>query len=395
MYLTLCLIFAFIFLYSISSLGLEQKPVNGALLFTLLGLLFGPVGLGWLQLDVRAESLKVLAELTLALVLFTDAAHTNLTALKRSIGIPIRLLLIGLPLTILLGGVIGYLLFPGVPAIELALLAALLAPTDAALGKAVVTSKKVPADIRSTLNIESGLNDGICVPIVLSFLAIAVEPEANQTFRELAIPLIVEELGIGSAVGLAVALGAHFLVEEASKAKWISSSWKHIVILGVAGLCFAAAQAAGGSGFIAAFVGGLTYGAFKRPYKEQFLSAAEGTGDTFALVTWVLFGAAVVGPALSVFTPEIIVYSILSLTIIRMLPVYLSLTPSYLQKKDKLFIGWFGPRGLASVVFAIIILDSEISNPGPLIATAVCTITLSILLHGITAGPFTKIFDRT
>lgn len=394
MYLTLSILFALVFLYSILAGGLERSSFSGALLFTTAGLALGPIGLDALELNIQTEGLKLLAELTLALVLFTDAANTNLTVLRRHIGLPLRLLLIGLPLTIFLGIAAGMLVFPGVTAVEIALLAALLAPTDAALGKAVVTSPRVPPMLRGSLNVESGLNDGICVPVVLSLLIIATEPETAQSFRQLAIPLIIEELGKGAVIGVVLAWGGHHMIELANKRGWIRETWRQITIIGLALLCFTAAQAFGGSGFIAAFVGGLVYGIYRRPYKHEFLAAAEGTGDAFALVTWVIFGAGVMGPALFLMTPEIVLYALLSLTVVRVLPVYLALLGTDLRPVERLFVGWFGPRGLASVVFAIIVLDEAPDNVGILTATAVTTISLSVVLHGLTAKSFTRIFKK-
>ena len=200
MYENLAILAAFIFLYSIASGGLERTPVNGALVFTAFGLALGPLGLGLLSLDVDKEGLRTLAELTLALVLFTDAANANLGVLKRSFHIPQRLLLIGLPLTILLGFGAGVLLFDGLTLFEIAILATMLAPTDAALGKAVVTNAAVPSSIREGLNVESGLNDGICVPILFVFLALATDTGAADGTPLLALKLVAEEIGVGLAV---------------------------------------------------------------------------------------------------------------------------------------------------------------------------------------------------
>ena len=202
MYETLAILAVFIFLYSISSGGLERTPINGALVFTAFGLALGPLGLGILSLDVDKEGLRTLAELTLALVLFTDASNANLGVLKKNIAIPQRLLLIGLPLTILLGFGVGVLVFDGLTLLEIAILATMLAPTDAALGKAVVTNEAVPSNIREGLNVESGLNDGICVPILFVFLALVTATGAETSTPVLAMKLVAEEIGIGVAVGV-------------------------------------------------------------------------------------------------------------------------------------------------------------------------------------------------
>ncbi len=388
MYDNLLILAAFIFLYSLVSGGLERTPINGALVFTAFGLLMGPLGLDYLSLDVKSEGIRTLAELTLALVLFTDAANANLNVLKLNIHIPRRLLLIGLPLTILLGFGAGVLVFDGLTLIEIAILATMLAPTDAALGKAVVTNESVPANIREGLNVESGLNDGICVPILFVFLALAATTSgAEQSTWSLALQLVAEEIGIGAAVGMGLTLIAIWLIRQCIKLGWVTESWRQLTVVGLAVAIFALAQILGGSGFIACFAGGMLFGAIAKEHKPNYLFAAEGTGDTMALITWVLYGAIVTGHALAYFSWEILLYSLLSLTIIRMLPVFLVLGGLNLRTDEKLFIGWFGPRGLATIVFTVIVLNEHLPGGNIIATTAVCTIMLSIIVHGLSANP--------
>ena len=302
MYLNLAILAAFVFIYSLVSRGLEKTPLNGALVFVLFGLVAGPLVLGLLNLEVDAEALSVLAELTLALVLFTDASNANLHELKHSFRIPQRLLLIGLPLTILLGFISGYLLFDGLALLEIALLATMLAPTDAALGKAVVTNTAVPDNIREGLNVESGLNDGICVPILLIFLALATSETMHGSVSLLALELVSKAIGIGVVVGVGLSfLGARLLALFGSK-EWVSETWRQLPVPALALTCYAVAQWLGGSGFIACFVGGLLFGGLAKKHKHKLLLAAEGIGDTLALLTWVAFGAVVVGQSIGSFS---------------------------------------------------------------------------------------------
>ncbi len=385
MYEILAILAVFIFLYSISSGGLERTPVNGAIVFASFGLLFGPLGLGLLNLDVDAEGLRTLAELTLALILFTDAAHANLAVLIKNFRIPQRLLLIGLPLTILLGFIVGIMVFKQLSLLEIVILSVILAPTDAALGKAVVTDKSVPENIREGLNVESGLNDGICVPILFVFLALMADSNVANNLSFPALRLFAEEIGIGIAVGAALAILSARLIKYSVDRKWITNTWQQLTVAALAIACFALAQALGGSGFIAAFAAGLIFGVISKPHKHNLLLAAEGTGDVFALITWVVFGSAVISKVIGNFTWEIVLYAALSLTLIRMLPVFLALSGIGLRTDEKLFIGWFGPRGLASIVFGVIVLNEHLPG-GELIAlTAVCTILLSIIAHGLSA----------
>ncbi|VGO23434.1 cation:proton antiporter [Pontiella sulfatireligans] len=389
MYENLAILGAFVFLYSIVSGGLERTPINGAVVFAAFGLIMGPIWLDLLKVDVNAEEMRTLAELTLALVLFTDAANANLGILKRSSQIPVRLLLIGLPLTIVLGFGAGMLMFPELTWLEVAIIATMLAPTDAALGKAVVTNKSVPGNIREGLNVESGLNDGICVPILFIFLALIppVTGTAEGNTEALALKLVGEQIGIGLAVGLGLTFLAGHIVKMAARHGWITESWRQLPVLALAFTCYAVTQLLGGSGFIACFTGGLLAGALAKRHKTEYLLAAEGTGDTLAIITWVCFGAVVIGKSIGLYSWSILLYSILSLTVIRMLPVFLVLTGLKLRIDQKLFMGWFGPRGLASIVFAVIVLNKHLPHAETITMTAVCTILLSVIGHGLSANP--------
>ncbi len=390
MYENLAILAAFIFLYSLVSGGLERTPINGAFVFTVFGLAFGPLGLGLLSLNVDAEGLRTLAELTLALVLFTDASNTNLGVLRQNIRIPQRLLLIGLPLTILLGFGFGVVLFDGLTLFEIAILATMLAPTDAALGKAVVTNDSVPDNIREGLNVESGLNDGICVPILFVFLALATDSGGEGGTQTLALKLVAEEIGIGVLVGLALTVSGVWIIRQCEGRGWVTKSWHQLPVVVLAVTCFAVAQILGGSGFIAAFSGGLLFGGIIKQHKQKLLLAAEGTGDTLALITWVVFGAAVIGQSFNSFSWSILLYSVLSLTVVRMLPVFLTLVGMNLRTDEKLFMGWFGPRGLASIVFAVIVLNANLPGGNTIAMTVVCTILLSVIGHGLSANPLVK-----
>ena len=381
---------AFIFVYGIMAERLERTLISGAIVFIVFGLFFGPFGLGILNFNVTSENLKLIVELTLALILFTDAANADLAVLKNSIRLPCRLLLVGLPLTILLGFGVARLLFPDFSLVEAAILSTMLAPTDAALGKAVVTNPHVPAKIREDLNVESGLNDGICVPILFALLAIATNQNTEGSTTQLVLGLFAEEIGIGVLVGASFALIASQLGRFCLERNWISLTWKQIAVVTLAIACFATAQSLGGSGFIASFVGGLVFGGTTRTEKEELLQGSEATGDTVSLITWVAFGSAVVSLAIRQLSWQILLYAILSLTLVRILPVLLSLSGIALDLESKLFVGWFGPRGLASIVFAVIVLDANLPNSEMLAIVVACTIILSVLTHGLTANPWAK-----
>lgn len=394
MYESLALIAGFALLYSFVAGAIDRTWITGPIVFTAFGLLIGPTGFGLLSFETDREALRTLAELTLALVLFSDAAGADLKVLRKTAWLPTRLLLIGLPLTIALGYFVATLLNVQLSVFELALVATMLAPTDAALGQAVVTNKAVPGDVRQGLNVESGLNDGICVPVLLLFLALAQNVDHEGGPWGLALHLLAEEVGIGVLVGVVLTTVAVQCLKFATGRQWLTSIWNQVPVVALALTCFATAQALGGSGFIASFVGGLLFGGLMGEHKEKFLLAAEGTGGVFGLITWVIFGSAVVGQAVGYFEWRYVVYAALSLTVIRMLPVFLVLTGTGLNTESRLFIGWFGPRGLASIVFAVMVMDANLENADIMAIVVACTVIMSILAHGVTANPWAQAYGR-
>ena len=325
MYQNAALLAAFLLIYSAIAGRIERSWISGPIVFTGVGFLLGPEGLGVLRMNVSGEGLRLLAELTLAMVLFTDAANADFGVVRRNLGLPERLLLIGLPLTIILGFLLAGIVFPSLETLEMALLAVMLAPTDAALGKPVVTNHAVPAVMREGLNLESGLNDGICVPIVVLLLGLAVGTQiAGEPMVHVA-RVVVEEIGIGLIVGLALTWLTTLMLRFAERREWIGEHWVEIPIVALAAACFAAAQAAGGSGFIACFVGGLSLSGLGPHHKAELLRGAEHTGEALALLTWVVFGGIVVVRLIDRVTWQALLYAVLSLTVIRMLPVFLCL----------------------------------------------------------------------
>ncbi len=390
MYIELAVLAVFVFLYSAIAGGVERTRISGPMIFTVVGLIIGPIGLGWLQPDLNNDGLRMLADITLALVLFIDAANSDLSVVKSGIRIPQRMLAFGLPLTILLGFGAGLILFEQLSMFEVAILATMLAATDAALGKAVISNKAVPARIREGLNIESGLNDGICVPILLLFIALALGTDTGGSSISFAIKLVAQEVGIGLVVGLGMAAIGARILKVCYARGWITEIWIQLPVVALALGSFAVAQSLHGSGYVAAFTGGLLFGSYKTAESHGLILAAEGTSETMALVTWVMFGSAVLGQTLGYFSWQVVVYAVLSLTVVRMLPMFISLTGSGESTTSKLFLGWFGPRGLASIVFAIIVLNRGVEGGDLLALTVVCTVALSVFVHGFTANPLAR-----
>ncbi len=387
MYEKIAILAVFAGIYSVAAGRIERTPINGALVFVLFGLIMGPMGFGVFGDLKQAEALKLIAELSLALVLFVDASKVNFTVLAQARALPVRLIFVGLPMSILLGFLAGLALIDGVTALGLALMATLLAPTDAALGKPVVTSEAVPGRIREGLSFESGLNDGVCVPIFLALLALTIGEAEGGEFGTLLFELVVHEIGIGALTGLAIAFGAALVFRACHRKGWIRQGQTHVPVAATAIAAFTAAQAFHGSGFIAAFVGGLLFGWMAGEKSHELTEPAEAAGDALTMITWIAFGAGLVWQMHHAFTWQVVVYALLSLTVIRMLPVWLVLRGQSLHLPEILFIGWFGPRGLATVVFAMIVATNPVPGAETIVATATCTVLLSVVLHGVTALP--------
>lgn len=389
-YQILTVLAAFAFIYSAVASRLEQTPFSGAVVYLFVGLACGGHGLGLVELEVDGEAIKRLAEFTLALVLFSDSANSNLEVLRKVAGIPARLLLIGLPLTIAAGIAAGLAIFDSLTFFEVALLATMLAPTDAALGQAVVTNPSVPPTVRESLNVESGLNDGICVPVLLVFLALATGSVEGGEATNLVLQLPVQEIGIGAGLGLLLAFSSSVALKWSGTRGWIAGSWIQVPVVALAMTCFGLSQWLDGSGFIGCFVGGMVFGALTKDHavKEQVLAGAESFGNVLSLLTWFVFGAVVVGMGLSNMSWQVLVYALLSLTVIRMIPVLVCLLGAGMRTDSRLFIGWFGPRGLASIVFIVMVVAQELPGSETLVAIVTWTVAFSIIAHGISAAPF-------
>jgi NhaP-type Na+/H+ or K+/H+ antiporter len=390
MYVELAVLALFVFCYSLVAGRVERMPMSGPIIFVCAGFLMGPLGLGWFDDSVTNTELRVFADLTLALILFIDAASADLSVLKRQLRIPSRMLLFGLPGVIVLGTVLAALLFSGLTFFEAAILGTMLAATDAALGKAVITNDNVPAKIREGLNFESGLNDGLCVPILLVFIALASGTAGEGGSTMLALRLVAQELGIGLIVGVGLASIGAWLMRRCYERGWITEIWKQVTVVGLAIGCFTVAQSLHGSGYIAAFTGGIVFGYQAKEATHKLVLAAEGTGETLALITWMLFGSAVLGQVFEFFTWQVVVYALLSLTVVRMLPVFFCLSGTGEDTRSRLFLGWFGPRGLASIVFAIIVMNENLPGGNLLALVVVCTVFFSLVAHGISANPLAK-----
>ncbi|MFH8623289.1 cation:proton antiporter [Streptomyces vietnamensis] len=399
--------------YALVSRRLAGTVVTAPMVFTAFGVAIGPMGLDLLSLNHDSGGVLALVEATLALVLLTDAMSVRRRDLRTGGFLPGRLLGIGLPLTIGAGWLLAWPLLPGLTAWELALVGAILAPTDAALGKAAVSSPRVPPLVRSGLKVESGLNDGMVLPFFVLFLAALPGTTASQ---EGVAGTFWRALVLSTALGLAVGGFGGWLLRGARAKDWITDGWRQVFVLAVAAGSYALASVTDGSGFIAAWTAGFAFGASLRrgtpadTAGDRAAEAASGTAsepsahdDTsqlaerlaefLASLSFLVFGAVLLGPTLQHLDWRIVTYAVLSLTLVRMLPVALSLTGSGLAFPTVAYIGWFGPRGLASVVFGLLVVEEHVPGVQLLGRVVAVTIALSVVLHGMSAVVLTDRYD--
>jgi sodium/hydrogen antiporter len=381
--------------YALVANRLDKLSIGPALAFVAVGLVLGPVVLDVLHVDVESSTVRHLAEVTLALVLFTDASTVDIAGLRRDSSLIGRLLGIGLLLTIAAGGLVATLIFPELPVATALLVGAILAPTDAALGLPVITNPAVPTRIRRILNVESGLNDGIATPFVLLFIALATA-DAGAEGRHFVEAII--EIAIAIVVGVGIgAIGGRLLL-LADQRGLTSALSRQIAVLALALGGYFTAVGLGGNGFVAAFVAGLAFGAVTRHAEERAELFSEVAGILLSIAVWTVFGATFVGTlVLGSGDLRPVVYAILSLTVVRMIPVAIALIGSRLALPTVAFIGWFGPRGLASIVFAILAVDALTAAGAEfsLIASTVAwTVLLSVVAHGVTAGVLAGRYGR-
>ena len=377
--------------YSLFTKAISRTVFTLPMIFTAVGLAAAePVSM-MAAPQVLDETKRILAEITLILVLFADASHVRFSDLKKNYKLPLRMLVVGMPLSILLGVVVIFMLNPGAGLAMALLTAAVLTPTDAALGQTVVSSENVPLKLRQTINVESGLNDGLVLPFVLLGAILASGVAGTDGLLSSAVLQVVLGPVVGGLIGWIV---AKFL-GIADDRDWSMESARGVVFLATAFTGFLAAELVGGNGFIAAFVAGAIFG---NSYKNDlhFISEfMEGNGQLLTMTAFFIFGALLLPQGLGHLSVMSVLVGILFLTVVRIIPIVVSLAGTGLAMKEKLFLGWFGPRGLASILFTLIMMD-EYDFPGEaeLLACVSVTVLLSIILHGLTATPLANRIGR-
>jgi NhaP-type Na+/H+ or K+/H+ antiporter len=381
---------AAIFAWGSVSARLERADLSAPIVFVAVGAVLAAAEL--VDAATAPETLQPLVEITLVWVLFSDAARVRVQDLRADAGRYVRLLAVGLPLTVLAGWGLAAWLFPALGLWLALLVGAALAPTDAALGVPVVTNPAVPSRVRRLINVESGLNDGIATPVVMVALAGAASAEGLADAPGVAEALL--ELAIGAGVGLVVGGGGGWLLHRARARRWVAEDFAGIAVLGLALAAYTASLVAHGNGFVAAFCGGLAFGATAGRRGPDELAFTEQAGSAVSLLVWLAFGAIAVPIMLDRASWTVLLYAALSLTVVRMVPVALALLGAGLDRAAVLFIGWFGPRGLASLLFALLALEQLDSAADEAVAIIAVTVLLSVLAHGISAAPLAARYGR-
>lgn len=381
--------------YGLFSKKAENSIITPPMIFVLIGLLVSFFDLELMREGPKGPFVKPLMEFTLVLILFMDGSTVDLKSLMKEKSLPSRLLGIGLPLTMILGALLAMPLFPEIPTLSLVMMAFILSPTDAALGQAVVTGDQVPRKIRQTINLESGLNDGIGLPPILVCIALLSGSSGEGFDSQYWLMFIAKQLILGPIIGIVIGFASGKLLELAFKRGSITHAYQMLASLAIPVLAYAGAEYLHGNGFISAFTAGMFFGTSVTALRDRVKEFGEASAQVMILFIFLLFGIILIPSSYPHWDWKVLLYSILSLTVIRMLPVAISLIRSKLDLKTILFIGWFGPRGIASVLYllmAIITLGPEGNEK--IVSIVSLTVLLSIFLHGISAVPLSGIFKR-
>lgn len=353
--------------------------------FIVLGLLVSQTGM--LEVPNTKEVLYLIAEIALIILLFLDASQIDLAQLRKQNAWPLRMLLIGLPLSVLIGTLVGYIFFPQWPFAMIALIAAIMAPTDAALGEAVVSNKVVPKNERQTLTVESGLNDGLALPLILffaSFLAMTTAPKDNELEW---IIFGASQIFIGILVGLFMGWSSGRLFQFGETRNFTSHVYQGIGVLALTGTSYLVAVILGGNGFISAFLSGLAFGNIVKGRCKFIYEFSESEGQMLVWAAFVVVGLGLLPDALKQLTPATVGYILASMFLVRPLAIYISLIGTKTKLVTRLFLGWFGPRGLATALFALIVSKNIIGDYGnAVLVIALNAVWMSVLLHGFTAS---------
>ncbi|PCH97258.1 MAG: sodium:proton antiporter [Gammaproteobacteria bacterium] len=386
-HLSLIIITLLFLIFGLFSKLSERSFITGPMVFLTVGLIASPLATDLIDIKFDTDIVKILAELTLIIILFVDASYLSYCNLRKLLsGIPARLLLIGLPLTMMLGTLTAQYFFPEYSLWMLVLLALILSPTDAALGQAVVESEQVPKRIKESISIESGLNDGIALPPILFCIALLASGSSVLNNSGYWLTFLASQLVLGPLVGAIVGFVGGRLIDYATHKNWMNHAFHHIVSIALALLAYSAAEFIHGNGFIAAFFAGLTLSTKIPLVRDNIQEFSEAQGKLLALIIFFLFGLVCIPAFYSYWTLNIVIYALLSLTLIRMIPVFIALIGIKIDLYSKFFIAWFGPRGIASILYLLIVIDElKVTGYETLLAAIVLTVSISVFAHGLSA----------
>jgi sodium/hydrogen antiporter len=382
----LLLTYALVLLLAVLVSALAKRTIlSTAVLFLVAGFVLGPDVTG--VLDVRADTPLVgtLAELALFAVLFTDGMRVGWADLRSAWRLPGRALGWGLPLTLLVTAVAAHFV-AGLGWPESLLIGAILAPTDPVFASALVGNEKVPARLRHLLNVESGVNDGLALPFVIVFLAVA-SGSSELHLGELAL-----EVSLGILVGVAIPVGAILL--ERTRFFAASTAYEPLNGLAIGLLVLGVAQATHANLFLAAFAAGITVATFGPRQRAAFEHFGENIAELFKLAALLVFGALISPAFLADISWTGWVFAVLAIFVARPVALWLSFLRSGLDMREQAAAMWFGPKGFASVVYGLLVLESGISAANDIFHLVALTIVISIVLHSSTDVVVARAFDE-
>jgi len=379
--------------YGFISNLISRFNISGPMVFMIVGVMISPLVTGFASKPLNGDIVQIVAEMALVIVLFSDASGLRLKTLKW--GIPVRLLFIGLPLTIVFTAYVASIFFPNEMFTYILLMSLILAPTDAALGKAVVTDESVPEKIRSSINVESGLNDGIVFPMLVTVVAMIIHGQ-TQAQDNGWILFVGKQILFGAMAGAFIGYFSAIISNAMIRKKWMLVEYENLIPIALAVLSYYFAEYFGGNGFIAAFFAGLFVGNYSEDLREHVENFAESEGDLLIMISFVIFGLVFIPATIDFWNMTTFGFALLSLTVLRMLPVAISLIGTRFDMATVLFIGWFGPRGIASILYVLIVAQEigSIKGHEPIYAVISLTIILSIFAHGISAQPFARLYAK-
>jgi NhaP-type Na+/H+ or K+/H+ antiporter len=356
---------------------MKGTVLSASVLSVALGI--GLAGAGVVHVDANDKAIVELIELALILTLFSDGMFVERELLRRHWSPVARALVIAMPITMGLLALAAKALFPDLSWAEAFLLAAVLSPTDPVVTSAVVTSRLVPSSVRHTLNLESGLNDGLALPFVLFFLVLASPggDAGNEAMK------LIGEAAVGAVIGIALGSLAGRL-HHRLPGGGMTARYEGIYAIGFALFAFGLAEVTFGNGLIAAFVCGIAMAASERDVPDGFVEFAENTSAILQVLTFFVFGGLIVATGFHHSIPPLIVFVLFTLLLARPAAVMLSFLRTGLPRSEKLFMAWFGPKGVASMLFALFVLKSEVPEGALIFDIASLAIIASIVAHGLT-----------